>query len=94
MGFLLVEAATTDLTFLQKLTEIRARLRTPDLTSMLLKNMQRPEEVTGSLRVGAGVNKHLPDMSAGIQTQVPLSEQKELLITEPSRQSKVLSFPS
>lgn len=70
VGFLLVEAAIIDLTFLQKLTEMRTRLRTPDLTSMLLKNMQRPEEVTGSLRVGAGVNRHLPDISTEIQTQV------------------------
>lgn len=90
MGFLLAEAATIDLTFLRKLTEIRIRLRTPDLTSMLLKNMQRPEEVTGSLEVGAGLNKHLPDMRAGIQTQVLVTEQKALLITEPSRQSKML----
>lgn len=70
VGFLLVEAAIIDLTFLQKLIEIRTRLRIPDLTSTLLKNMQRPEEVTGSLRVGARVNSHLPDMSTGIQTQV------------------------
>lgn len=61
---------------------------------MLLKNMQRPEEVTGSLRVGAGVNRHLPDMSAGIQTQVLGTEQRALLITEASQQSKMLSFSS
>lgn len=32
-GFLLEKAATINLTFLRKLTEIRTRLRTPDLTS-------------------------------------------------------------
>lgn len=54
--------------------------------------MQRPGESTGSLRVGAGVNRHLSDKSTGIQTHVLVTEQKPLLIPGPMSTPRVLSF--
>lgn len=37
--------------------------------------MQRLGEGTGSLQVGAGVNRHLPDKKVGIQTHALVTEQ-------------------
>lgn len=83
-GLLLAKAATMYLIILLKLSEIDIRLK---LSKTCVHRIampvftQRPGEGTGSLRVGARVNRHLPDKNAGIQTPCVLAtEQKPLLI--------------